>query len=94
MQCKKWSRARDTIEGQCVLLPISLRIKCFICFKQPKSLYESHFSRHTSDPLKNIVHIVEIGCKAAKKTKNGFKKKISQIHDVHVNSFFVFHPGA
>ena len=40
-------------------------------FLQPKLLYDSHISRHTSEPINKIVKIIELGRKAAKMTKNG-----------------------
>ena len=50
----KRRRARVTIEGQCVLLQIYLRIKMFDFFKQAKLPYETHLCTHTSEPLKKL----------------------------------------
>ena len=52
----KRSRAMVTKGGQCVLLQNSLRMKMYFLFflKYPRLPYESHLSRHTSDPLKKL----------------------------------------
>ena len=54
----KRSGARVPVGGQWVLLQISLRIKIYIFFKQPKLPYKSHLTRQTSKPLKKIVKIL------------------------------------
>ena len=76
---RKRSRARVPIELQCVLLHISLRIKIFECFKQPKLPYESHLSRHTSKTLKKIVKILETRPESSKHSQKWMQ---IQIHDV------------
>ena len=49
-----------TIGGQCALLQNSLKIMV-IYFKE-KLLYESHLSRHTSEPMKNVVKAKQQKC--------------------------------
>ena len=46
------------IERQCVLLQKSLRIKL------------SHLSRHTSEPMKNFIKIIETRPQSSKKDPN------------------------
>ena len=69
-----------TIVGQCVLLQNSLENKNFRFFLKPKLPYDSHLSRHTAEPLKKFVKILETrlqsSTNAPKCTKN------CQIHDV------------
>ena len=72
----KKSRARVTIGGQCVLLQNSLKIKLFdFFFKKPKLPYVSHLSRHTSEPIRKNVKILETrpqsSKNAPKRIKNG-----------------------
>ena len=76
---KKRSRARVTLGGQCLLLQISLQIKMFkILKKKPKYPYESHLARHTAEPLKKIVKILE--------TRPQSSKKCPKINKNYLNS--------
>ena len=94
----KWSRARVTIGGQCVLLQNYLKIKMF--FLKPKSPYESHLSRYTSEPLKVFFFlIIENRPQSSKNAQKWIT--ICKIHDVDkstvvlvFNSFLVFYPWA
>ena len=76
----KMSRARVPIEGQCVLLQISHRKKIFDYFKEPKLPYESHLSRHISEPLRKIVEILETRSQSSKNVQKWIN--IIQIPDV------------
>ena len=51
----------------------------YFVFKQPKSPYESHISRHNSKPLKNIVKVLETMLQSSKNAQNIIFKKN---HDV------------
>ena len=76
----KRSRARVTIEGQRVLLQISLQIKMFdFLLISQKSPYESYLSRHTSESLKNIVRILESRPQSSKNAQKW--TKICKLHD-------------
>ena len=80
-QYTKRSRARVTIGGQCVLLPNSLKIKLFNFFsRKPKLLYKSHLSRHTSEPMKKMVIIIETRPQSSKNAPKWIK--IGKIHDI------------
>ena len=70
----KRSKARFTLGGQCLLLQISLRIRMFkILKKKPKYRYESHLSRHTAEPLKKIVKILETRPQSSKNAQKSIK---------------------
>ena len=76
----KRSRARVTIGGQCVLLQNSLKIKMFFfLFLKPKSPYESHLSRHTSEPMKFFKKIIENRPQSSKNAPKWIKN--CKIHD-------------
>ena len=65
-------------------------------FVKPKLSYESHLSRHTSEPLKKYKKIIE---KCPKMPQNGQKfVKIMMQTKVHwcsvFNSFYLFHRDA
>ena len=66
----KKSRARVSIEGQCVFLQNSPRIKMFDLFLNIQNYRESNFSRHTFEPLKKIVKILETRPPSSKNAKN------------------------
>ena len=53
-------------------------------FKKPTLLYESHLSRHTSQPLKKIVYILETGLQSSKNAQKW--TKIWKIHDIDKNT--------
>ena len=62
--------------------PSNKNVRIFV--KYPKSPYESHLSRHTSESLNNIVEILET---RPQNSKNGQKWIIiCKIHDVDKNT--------
>ena len=78
--CKKRCKARVTIGGQCVLLQNYLKILLFDFFIKPKLPYESHLSRHTSEPRKEILKIIETRPQSSKNAQKWIK--ICKIYDV------------
>ena len=86
-ECMKRSRARVTIGGQCVLLQNSLKIKLFDFFLKAKLPYESHLSRHTSEPMKKIVKIIETRSQSSKNAPKWIK--ICKIHNVYKSTLVV-----
>ena len=52
----------------------------FDFFLSPKLLYESHLSRHASEPLKKIVQILETRPQSSKNAQKF--TKICKFHDV------------
>ena len=69
-----------TIGGQCVRLQTSVKIKMFDFFLKPQSPYESHLSRHTSEPIKKVVKTIEIKLQSSKNAPKWIH--ICKIHDV------------
>ena len=76
----KRSRAKVKIGGQCVILQNSLKIKLFDFFLKPKLPTESHFFRHTSEPMKKIVKIIKTRSQSSKNAPKWIK--IGKIHNV------------
>ena len=81
---KKRSRARATIGGQCVPLQNFLKIKYFDFFLKGKITYESHLSRHTSEPMRKNVKIFETRLQSSKNAPKWIKN--GKMHDVDKNT--------
>ena len=76
----KRSRARVTIGGQCILLQNSLKIKLFDFFLKSILPYESHLSRHTSEPMRKNVKILETRPQSSKNYPKWIKN--GKMHNV------------